>query len=263
MKTVRKFSRAWRAAVVPAALAAALAVQGQTYLLNNWMVDPFCPDTNYVLSGAHSVNPSFTNNGIMRGSLYINSPIGATLTLANPGDAITFSGLVTLAGHVNPDGNMQFRFGLFLQGKNTGDTNWLGYLVGNPTGTGTSDTNGLYVRSNPNPGNYGSGSTGSTTWPDCEAVSYNREWTAGTYVFSLGVTQLSAEAQRISWKIAGVAPNTYLYAGVYTNTSASTTPPAFDQVGFLGGGALFNVSSVDDVISFNSLLVTYAPARHK
>jgi len=263
MKKIRRFQCGLRAAAMLSVLATAISVKGQTYLLTNWMIDPFCPDTNYVLSGANSINPSLVNNGVMRGSLYVNSPIGATLTLARPGDRITFSGLVTLAGHVNPDGNLQFRFGLFLQGKNAADTNWLGYLVGNPTSTGDSATNGLYVRNNPNPGNYGSGSTGSTTWPDSETTAYNRDWSAGTYVFSLSVSQLSPEAQRVSWKLAGVAPNTYIYSGVYTNASALTTPTAFDQVGFLGGGALFNVSSVNDVIGFNDLLVTYAPRNHQ
>lgn len=263
MKAIWRFAPLSRAAVVLPLLAMALSVEGQTYLVTNWVNDPFCVNTNYALSGAASVNPSFRNNGVISGSLYIDSPIGATLALAHAGDRVTFSGQVTLAGRVNPDGNMQFRFGLLFRGKNKADTNWLGYLAGNPTGVGGGAPTGLYVRSNPNMGNYAGGFPPDATRPHCDAHSYAPGWSEGTYVFSLSVTRLSPAAQEVSWKIAGVAPNRYSYSGVYTNTSKLTMPPAFDQVGFLGGAALFNTATDSNVIIFKSLLVNYAPRENR
>src|ERR1035437_6305707 len=228
----------------------------ETYSPTNWVNDPFNPNTNYVLTDANSTSPSFRNKGVDCGTLYGNSQIGATLRLANPGDIISCTGQVTIAGDINVDGNMQFRIGLYYQGTNTADTNWLGYMFGNPTGVYAGDSDGLYVRNNPNQGIYSSGSPGNAMRPLCGSYSYTKGWAAATYVFSLSVTLLPANAHSVSWKLAGVSPSVYIYAGSYTNNFALTVPPAFDQVGFMGGRALFNSASTSVGISFKDVTVT-------
>jgi hypothetical protein len=229
---------------------------GQTYAPTNWVNDPFCPNTNYVLMGSDSTSPSFRNTGSDRGTLFGNAPLGATLRLVSPGDTLACTGQVTIGGDINADGDMQFRIGLFYQGTNNADTNWLGYMVGNATGPYAETTDGLYVRNNPNQGTYSSGSPGNAMRPPCGSKSYTPGWAAATYDFSLSVTLLPSNAHSISWKLAAVAPNAYLYAGAYTNNFPLTVPPAFDQVGFMGGLALFNSASASAGISFKDVKVT-------
>ena len=91
--------------------------------------------------------------------------------------------------------------------------------------------------------------------PPCGFKSYNPGWEAATYDFSLSVGLLPSNAHSIAWKLAGVAPSAYRYAGAYTNNFPLTVPPAFDQVGIMGGGlALFNSASAS--ISFKDVKVT-------
>lgn len=237
-------------------LAGALTVQGQAYSPSNWVNDPFCANLNFALTGGDSTSPLFTNNGVQRGTLYASSPIGATLALTHPGDSLSCTGQIVLTGDINVDGNMQLRVGLFYRGENTRDTNWLGYMFGNPTGVGGEAKTGLYVRNNPNTGIFSSGSSDSATRPPCTDCTYNAGWGAGTYDFSLVITRLPGNAQSIAWKLAGVAPNIYSYSGTYTNQVATTVPPAFDQVGILGGAALFSSASSSASIGIRGLVVT-------
>ena len=237
-------------------LAWATSAYSQTYTPTNWVNDPFYPNPNYTIGGANTTSPSFRNNGADRGTLFGNSPIGSTLRLVNPGDTLLCSGQVTITGEVNVDGDMQFRIGLFYQGTNNADTNWLGYMVGNATGAYAGTTDGLYVRNNPNQGVYSSGSPGNAMRPPCGSKSYSPSWEAATYDFSLRITLLSSNAHDISWKLAGVSPNSYLYAGAYTNNFVLTMAPAFDQVGIMGGVALFNTASSSDGINFKNVTVT-------
>jgi hypothetical protein len=229
---------------------------GQTYTPTNWVNDPFSSNPNYELESANTTSPSFRNNGADRGTLSGNSPIGAMLRLVNPGDTLACTGQVTISGDVNADGDMQFRVGLYYQGTNNADTNWLGYMFGNATGAYAGTTDGLYVRNNPNQGIYSSGSPGNAMRPPCGSKSYIPGWEAATYDFSLSVTLLPANAHAVSWKLAGVAPNAYLYAGAYTNNFVLTVLPAFDQVGVMGGAALFSSASTSDGISFKDVKVT-------
>jgi prepilin-type N-terminal cleavage/methylation domain-containing protein len=239
--------------------AMALSAIAQTFAVTNWVIDPFSPSSTFGLTGANSSSPCFTNNGVERGTLYANSPIGATLKLAKPGDTISCTGQVTLSGNLNADGNLQFRLGLYYRGDNTTDINWLGYMFGNITGTGNEATTGLYVRNNPNPGIYASGYTGNAMRPKCENVAYVPGWGSGTYNFSFSVTLLPASCHQISWKLAA-NQGTYSYTGTYTNRFALTVPPAFDQVGMMGGVALFNSASPADIISFKNVTVTLKKA---
>lgn len=242
-------------------LALTTPASAETYHPTNWVNNPFNPNPNYVVTNAHSANPSFMNNGVDCGTLYGNSPIGATLRLENPGDSISFTGQVAIAGSLNVDGNMQFRFGLYYQGTNTADTNWLGYMVGNPTGPYAGESDGLYVRNNPNQGIYSSGSPGNAMRPLIGSYSYKQGWAAATYEFSLSVTLLSSNVHGVSWRLTGVAPSDYSYAGNYTNNFSLTAPPAFDQVGLMGGRALFNSPSTSTGISFKNATVTLSQTK--
>ena len=93
--------------------------------------------------------------------------------------------------------------------------------------------------------------------PPCGAHSHAPGWSAGTYDLSLAVTLVAPKAHQVSWKLTGVAPNTYNYSGTYTNNFELTVPPAFDQVGFMGGAAVFNSASASDSISLKNLTVIF------
>jgi hypothetical protein len=236
--------------------AAIFIAAGQTCQLTNWVNDPFSSTTNFSVTGARSDCPCFTNNGLARSTLYVNCPIGRTLKLVKPGDTISSSGQVIISGDLNADGNLQFRIGLYCQGTNRADTNWLGYMIGNYIGSSSGALTGLFVRNNPNPGIYASGYPGNAMRPTCNNVAYVPGWSSGTYDYSLSVTMLPGKAQKVDWKLAAVPPGIYSYTGTYTNGFALTEPPAFDQVGFMGGVALFNGPSAADSISLKNANVT-------
>jgi hypothetical protein len=228
----------------------------QTYHPANWVNDPFCPNPNYGVLDANTTHPTFTNNATQRGTLYLNSPIGETLKLTNPGDTLTFTGRVNLQGDINRDGDMQFRVGLYYRGRNVADTNWLGYTFGNPAGSGGGAVTGLFVRKNPNPGVFASGYVENATRPECQLKTYSSGWAAGAYDFTLSVKLTGPNAQEIAWSLTGVAPSAYSYCASYQNTNTLAAPMAFDQVGFMGGAALFNSASTANRISFTNLAVT-------
>lgn len=230
---------------------------GETWQPANWTNDPLCHNPNYGLVGAQTASPCFTNNGIQSGTLYASSPIGKALSLTKQGETITLSGELALTGSINRDGNMQFRIGLLQQGKNTGDTNWLGYLFGNATGGENPGSRALFIRNNPNPGVFGSCSTGNAMRPACDAPAYTSGWSDGAYSFALSVTRVAPGADRIAWKLNGIPPNAYVCSGVYTNTFALTMPSSFDQVGIMAGAALFNSPSAANSVSLKNLKITF------
>lgn len=240
-------------------LAAAGGLVAQTYRPANWVNDPFCLNPNFGLVSTNTSSPVFTNNAVQRGTLYAYSPIGASLQLVNPGDSLTCTGQVILTGDINADGDMQFRIGLFYRGTNTTDTNWLGYLFGNPAGGGGGAATGLFVRNNPNPGVFASGSPVNALRPDVLLRNYNAGWAAGTYNFSLSITLLEASVQQISWSLTGVGGSPYSYAGSYRNTNYNTAPMSFDQIGMLAGAALFNSASPANTIQFTNVAVIFNP----
>jgi hypothetical protein len=233
-----------------------LRAEDQTFQPANWVNDPFCFNPNYGIIMANSASPCFTNNGVQRGTLYANCPIGDKIKLVNPGDMISCAGQVTIEGDVNNNGNLQFRVGLYYQGTNNADTNWLGYMFGNIAGDGSEADISLMVRNNPNPGVFGSGSVGNAMRPKCSDINYVPGWTADSYDFKLSVSQLADNHQKISWKLAAVSPGTYNYSGTYTNILALTASLAFDQVGIMGGAALFQSASVSNRISLKNVTVT-------
>lgn len=241
-------------------LLAAAKVHGQVFHPTNWVNDPFCTNANYSLTGADSSNPCFANNGVQRGSLFFNAPIGSDLKLTGPGDTLSLTGQVAVAGNVNAEGHLQFRLGLFYKGENKADTNWLGYMFCNVTDAHGNVTNALFIRKNPNTGNYGAGLHGNAEQPVCDNVLYAPKWGAGDYDFALTVTLLPANAHKIAWSLTGVAPLEYKLSGVFTNTISRTIPPAFDQVGFLGGAALFTSASTSNSIALKNVTVTLSHA---
>jgi len=228
----------------------------QTYTPNNWVNDTFSPDTYFTtLTGASTTSPTYTAPGgtpTTSQTLYGYSPIGATITLNAPGQTITLSGQLTLAGNGNP-GNNQFRFGLYYQGANTKDTGWLGYFIGNQNSGGGA---GVYARVNPNTGLYGS-STGANQIGAGKYLFASGFVGSSTYNFSLSVTYVSASSTLLSWTLQGAGGNTYLYSGIQTNNTPATQGGfSFDHVGFLGGGTLFGTTVVTDSVGLSNVLVT-------
>ncbi len=233
-----------------------LAAQAQTYGPAAWVNDPFSTNINWTLINPNTTFPSYTNSGaVFNGNLFGNCPIGATITLTNPGDAAIFSGQVTLTGNVNASGNVQFRLGLYFKGANATDTGWAGYMIGNSTANGNG---GLYLRNIPNTGIYGSGT--GTTQPALTGSLFTAGWGAATYDFFISVTKLSATSSLVRWKLQGVSPSVYLFSGRYTNNSATTQGGfSFDQVGLLSGGSTW--SSAGGLIEFTNVMVTVGQFR--
>jgi len=230
------------------------SLSAQTYTPDNWVVDPYSPNANFTVSGATSTSPTYTDNGSATGSLYGYSSLGATLSLVNIGDNITYSGQFSLAGNVN-NSNLQFRFGLLYAGSSANDTGWLGYDIGLPNAAGQP---GLYERNNPNTGVFASG-TGATTVSSGD-TAFTGPLAAGTYDFSLSVTLSSSTSETINWSVTGINSNPYIYTGSYVNTTLTTEGSLnFDSVGFLGGGSTFASASTSDVISFGNPTVTLVP----
>lgn len=241
-------------------LLAGSRAEAQIYHPTNWMNDPYCSNANYGLRGAGSDSPSFTNNGIQRGSLYVNSPIGTVLTLKKPGDRITLQGQVSITGDVNVNGDMQFRAGLYQQGESTNDMNWLGYMFGNPAGSGLGAGTGIFIRKNPNASAYASASLANASRPECVLGKYNSGWGAGTYDFTLSVTLQQDQSHDIEWSLTGISPSAYGYSASYKNTRPQTRPALFDQVGFLAGAALFKSASTNNCVVFKDITVSFSRA---
>lgn len=256
MKAISCGLRVRIAGILLGSLAVVLSGAGQTYPLTNWVNDPFAATTNFSVTGANSTSPGYANNGHARSTLYVNCPIGSTLKLAKPGDMISSSGQVMIMGDLNADGNLQFRIGLYYRGTNKSDINWVGYMIGNYTGNVSGAPTGLFVRNNPNPGVYASGYPGNAMRPTCNDVAYVPGWGPGTYDYSLSVTLLPGNSQKVDWKLSAVPPGVYNYTGTYTNGFALTEPPAFDEVGMMGGVALFNSPSTADSICLKNANVT-------
>jgi hypothetical protein len=218
------------------------------------MLDSFqASTTNFTLTNGNTDTPTFTaKGGATSGqNLAGNSAIGATLTLVNPGDSITFTDQISLVGNSVQNGNLQLRYGLLYDNGSLTDTNWLGYFIGWPNANSQA---GLYMRNNPNSGFYvsGTGATNAQGTPQ----SWSGTVSAGTYNYSLSITLLSVSSDLVSWNITG--PSSFAYSGTYTNTSVSTKGGlTFDEVGFLCGTATWSSPSTNsDAISFLDPTVT-------
>jgi autotransporter-associated beta strand protein len=231
----------------------AQAQVSQIYSVTNWVNDPFGTNANW--SVVNTTNSSFfANNGVAaNANLYGFSPIGATITLAKPGDTATMTAQVTLGNAGN--NNLQFRMGMLYQGANTSDTGWAGYLVANATSAGGQ---GLYVRQIPNSGQLGSGTGANQPTLPGGTYVFSNTWGSATYNYNISVTYLSSSSTLLKWSLQGISPNTYSFAGRYTNTTATAQGGfSFDRIGFLAGGSCFNGASTSDIVGITNMLVTF------
>lgn len=224
-----------------------------TYSVDSWVNDPYSANSAWGISGAYTDSPIYTNNGVnYNNNLYGYSPIGATITLTNPGDTATLTAQVSFAGTVNSSGNVQFRFGLVYKGSSANDEGWGGMLIANATGNGSS---GLYLENIPNSSIFSTG--GSATVPGLSGTGFTSGWGAGTYNFMMAVTYVTASESIVSWAINGLDGNSYMFAGRYTNTTATTKVGySFDTIGFLKGGSVFTGNSTANAIGFSNVQVT-------
>jgi PEP-CTERM motif len=178
----------------------------------------------------------------------------STLTLANDGDSIVFSGQVAMAAGIN--GNQSFRFGLYnTNGHATGTytvgppatwasadpLGWLGYMAEIPNIVNNNGNSQIVERNNPNTGNWFSG-TGATTIDTGPSASFN---SPATYNFNLTYTRTSSSSLNISFTFADTN-NTFLLSRSVADSSVATM--SYNAVGFLentssGGAATY--SNVD------------------
>ncbi len=173
-------------------LVSARAQVTATYAPSAWVIDPFSFNADDGIINPNTSSPTFTNNGVsLNGNMLGYSPIGATVTLAKPGDTAIFSAQVTMAGIVNTAGNVQTRFGMYGKGASANDTGWTGYMISDPTSSGGG---GLYLRNIPNTGLFGSGT--GTTQPTLVGYSFATGWNAATYNVVLSVTYLELGVPR-------------------------------------------------------------------
>jgi autotransporter-associated beta strand protein len=224
-----------------------------TYTPNNWVNDPYSTNAHWVITGANTASPTYTDDGVnIAANLYGYSPIGTTITLANPGDTITMTAQVTCTGTVN-NANLQFRLGPVYKGSSANDTDWAGTLIALPNVGGT----GLYLEKIPNTAVFSTGS--SANIPGLSGTIFTNGSQAGPLNFTISVTYLSATANLVSWTVEGLAGNAFVFAGRYTNTTATAQCGFnFDTVGFLKGGSVFGGSaSTTDTIELSNVQVTF------
>jgi autotransporter-associated beta strand protein len=237
--------------VLAASLVFAQAQVTATYTPNNWVVDPYSPNAVWGIAGPATSSPIYTNNGGNNANnMYGYSPIGSTITLANPGDTVTLNTQYTLTGSPN-NANLQFRLGIVNKGASPSDTNWSGVLIGLPNVGGT----GLYLENIPNSSVFSTG--GSATIPGLAGTTYIGGSQAGPMNFTLSVTYLNSTTELISWAARGLPGNAYVFAGRYTNTSVAARGGfVFDTIGFLKGGSVFNGNSTANTMIFSNVTVT-------
>jgi hypothetical protein len=224
----------------------------QTHEVSNWAVS-LSGQTRAIAVSQTGPTTSFVNatNGTVAASQFFGySTIGAaptTLTLANVGDQISLSGVVSFFGG-SPNGNSQWRIGLFSEGARsdlgTPGFNWLGYFFG--PGHNTAST--FYERTDPNSGMYASGTgavgAGSGNNPG-SIIAANTAYDLNFNILRSGLNELQFN---FSFARQG---------GGYTSTSAlitDATPTtfSFDRVGMLSGSSL-NATE----IRYDNLVVTY------
>jgi autotransporter-associated beta strand protein len=235
-----------------AGLISAHAQVTATYTPNNWVVDTFTANTAWGVSSASTSSPIYTNSGISsaQNNMFGYSPIGSTITLANPGDTITLSTQYDLAGGVN-SANLQFRFGLLYKGNSPNDAGWAGVLIAIPNAAGQP----IYEEKIPNTGTFGTGASANTPAPG--SATYVGGSLAGPVNFTLSVTYLSSTANLVHFTVQGTGGNAYLFSGRYTNnTPAAQGGFVFDTVGFLKGGSVFSSASTANTMGFSNVTVT-------
>ncbi|HUO08505.1 MAG TPA: endonuclease/exonuclease/phosphatase family protein [Phycisphaerae bacterium] len=179
------------------------------------------------------------------GAFSLTNATGATAVQGNfsptslnaVGDSITLS--ATLNQTIT-QGNVQFRFGLYDANGNSGNTNWLGYWVGD---SASSATQVLFRRSGTNGNGFWSGSNGGA-YLNGSAVTTPSVMPAGTYALSLTVTRQSDTQLRLNYSMQQNGGG-YTMTGSYVdNTPQQLAAFQYNQAGFLlsGGGFSGNVA---------------------
>ena len=222
-----------------------------------WVNDPSASNPGFTITGASTASPSYVETADIdyNQNMWGYSPIGSTITLATPGTSVILTSQVTLAGpDVNGTGNVQFRVGALYKGSSGNDTGWAGTGIANATANGSS---GFYMENIGNTAQFLGGS--ASTIPALSGTTFASGWGAGTYNYTVAVTYLGATSTStsnlVTWAIQGIG-NSYVFAGRYTNTTATTKVGyKFDTVGFLKGGSVFTANSAANAIDFANVLV--------
>jgi len=171
-----------------------------------------------------------------------------SFTLANAGDAVTFSGSVSFTNLATP-GTDQFRLGIYNVNGKTNEQGWLGYL-GSNSGNSAPQSGRLWERNNPNTYSYGSAS-GATQVASANAAPSNTSFVTGTYSFSLTATRTAADYLQVNFSLTGTNV-TYALSISYLDTTPQTF--VFNRVGIFTG-SLLNA----DQASFSNLSVSTVP----
>jgi hypothetical protein len=197
-------------------------------------------NTNFPIVG-DLVDDPVTNSNTADGEMF-DSPF-PTITLANPGDKIKFTGNVRLQGTVNSAATSgtprtQFRFGLF-DGDEVGpdDNGWVGYVMTNRHGNAGTPAGSITRKNVGNTNVYLSTTAGASS-----LVSQQGDGTAASlfqdslYAMAMTIERIGNDLQ-ISASLTGA--NGYSHVLNVLDTSASTLGTyTFDHVGFLLGGNL-------------------------
>jgi len=211
------------------------------------------------INGANTASPT-VGNGTSNSATQemIDSPF-ESITLANSGDKIVFTGSVILSGTVNSpatSGNprTQFRFGLF-DGDETGsdDNGWVGYYMSNRHGDSSGSAGTLARKPVGNSSAYLSttGQNSLATLPgDSTAASLFHD---DTYTMFLAIER-SDNNLIISASLNGSNGFTQLLSATDT-TAATLGSYTFDHLGFLLGQNLGT-----DLATFSNLQVAFFPA---
>lgn len=234
----------------PAALLGLAAVLVSAPLAQAASVASWTQFSGSISSGLNSSSPVLgngTSESADGQTIYAATP---TYTLANVGDAVTFSGSVTFSSLNAPQAD-QFRFGIYDVNGQSGATGWLGYFASNSGTSGGPTYSRLWERSNPNTGSFGSG-TGAVTIANVNATPNNTSFVSGTYNFSIAALR-TASGLTLTWTLVNSTASTYSVSGTFADTTAQSY--VFNRVGIFTGGGL-NANQA----SFSNMDMTFTPA---
>ena len=175
------------------------------------------------------------------------------ITLANAGDAISLTGSVTFTGVptalAGATAAGQFRFGLFDQNAQAGNTGWLGYMGMNSAGASVGN---LYERNSGNTA-IATSTTGATSRQTATASGGAAFDVTKTYDFALTCTRQADNSLTIDWSLNNTNQGGgYSLVGSFNDTTPLTT--GFDRAAFLAGG---NFDA--EVMTFSNVNITAIP----
>jgi autotransporter-associated beta strand protein len=222
------------------------------YSPDAWVNDPSASNPGFTITGANTASPSYVETADIDYSqnMWGYSPLGTKITLTTPGTSAILTSQFTLAGDVVGSANIQFRLGLVYKGSSATDTGWAGTAIAMPNTGGT----GLYLENIPNTSQFETG--GSATIPGLSGTTFTSGSDAGTFALTLSVTYLGATSNLVCWTMQGLSGDAFVFAGRYTNTSATTECGfSFDTVGFLKASGVFTANSTANAVDFNNVLV--------